>query len=839
MARWRWVCVGVLLVAALQQADAQAPPRRRSGPPRGPARENLVEKFDADEDGRLNDEERAAALAHARKNPAGMPPFMPAGDPEDKPVVPGRPTTLDEDVAESERLAVGETAPLYDDGRLRTLFLRFADDDWYDQLGVLYHTEVDVPATLIVDGETYADVGVRFRGNSSYFMTRESLKKSWNISLDWQHKRQRLHGYRTLNLLNSHEDPSSVREVLFSEIGRDYTPAPEANHVRLVVNGEDWGVYVNVQQFNSDYTRAAFGSKGGTRWKIPANPKGGDGGLSYLGPDPAEYKEAYRLLSKDSESAWAALVELCETLGTTPDDELVDALDPIFDIDGALRHLAMENVFGDHDGYLSRASDYNLYLDPDGRFHLVPHDSNETFRDGGRGGGPSSLGDTKQIDPFLHADNEERPVIRRLLGIRRLRARYAAHVRTIVDEWLSWDHIGPRVEAYHGLIDAYVEADAKQLYTHADFLASTTEEITVPMPAGGLGPPPGFGPPPGMPPFGPGDAPKMMDAKPSDKEPTDAGNPDASPRDRRGGGRGRRPGGGERGGPGGRRGSGPPTTPGLRTWVEARRAHLLTVSEVFRSAPEIDGVPSLSDPLAGRATTVTVVPAGEVAVAEAYLHHATERTARYASVPMRSTGGAWSGDILAQPGESDTWYYVELRGANGATAFVPARGEAWPLTYGVAIETAENGGVVINEIMALNEAAHADPQGDFDDWIELANTTDSPIDLTGHFLSDSASKPTKWAFPDGATIAAGGYLVVWADKDEPGDGAEAGLHAGFQLSADGESVLLVRQSDGVPIVMDRVDFGEQSADASTGRSPDGVGEFTRMAPTPGSANASK
>ena len=128
------------------------------------------------------------------------------------------------------------------------------------------------------------------------------------LSLDWADDDQRLYGYRTLNLLNSHTDPSFAREVMFSEIGRDYTPAPRVNHVRLVVNGDDWGVYVNVQQFNSDYVRDAFGETGGDRWKVPSNPRSADGGLSWLGHDVAAYRAVYQIKSKDDDEAWAALV---------------------------------------------------------------------------------------------------------------------------------------------------------------------------------------------------------------------------------------------------------------------------------------------------------------------------------------------------------------------------------------------------------------------------------------------------------------------------------------------------------------------------------------------------
>src|SRR5206468_3810245 len=100
---------------------------------------------------------------------------------------------------------------------------------------------------LTVDGKKYSNVGVRFRGTSSYFTVGAGYKRSFNVSLDFVNRKQRLHGYKTLNLLNSHDDPSFLSTVLYSHIARKYIPTPKANLVKVVINGESWGVYVNAQ----------------------------------------------------------------------------------------------------------------------------------------------------------------------------------------------------------------------------------------------------------------------------------------------------------------------------------------------------------------------------------------------------------------------------------------------------------------------------------------------------------------------------------------------------------------------------------------------------------------
>src|SRR5262249_6340307 len=62
------------------------------------------------------------------------------------------------------------------------------------------------------------------------------------------------------------------------------------------------------------------------------------------------------------------------------------------DVDGALKFLALENVLINNDGYWIRTSDYSLYQDAGGRFHVIPHDSNETFSRPESPGGPGGRG---------------------------------------------------------------------------------------------------------------------------------------------------------------------------------------------------------------------------------------------------------------------------------------------------------------------------------------------------------------------------------------------------------------------------------------------------------------
>ena len=460
----------------------------------------VLKKHDQNGDGLLDAAERSGARkALAEEAASGGGPRRPGR------FGPGRGGNGGAEATPGPKVSKADVQPagpgdLFDTSVVRTLFLDFENADWEKELQDFHKTDVDVPATLTVDGKTYPKVGVHFRGMSSYGMVGEGQKRSLNIDLDWKGAKQPLGGYRSLNLLNSHGDPSFLRPVLYSEIARKYLPAPKANWVRVVINGESWGVYVNQQQFDKDFLKAAFGDADGNRWKVPGSP-GGRGSLSYLGEDPAAYRKIYDLKTKEDPKAWQGLIRLCKTLNETPTAQLPAAIEPILDVDGALRFLALENVFINNDGYWVRTSDYCLYQDSKGRFHVVPHDMNETFSMPGGPGGPGGPGrgrgpggpggprggprvDGVKLDPLVAASDDSKPLLSKLLAVPEYRARYLGLVRQLAETWLDWKTLGPIVERYHGLIAPAVVADTRKLDSTKAFQSALTQEAS----AGG-GPP--------------------------------------------------------------------------------------------------------------------------------------------------------------------------------------------------------------------------------------------------------------------------------------------------------------------------------------------------------------
>ena len=424
----------------------------------------IVAQFDKDGDKRLDTAERKAAREWLATQPAGG--FrgrrggFGGGAPEA--TAPGAKLT-------PAGVKAYPTAPVYDASVIRTVFLHFDAPDWEQELASFNNTDVDVPAQATIDGKVYPGVGVHFRGMSSYFMVPEGRKRSLNLSFDFTDEKQELGGYKTLNLLNAAGDPSFLRGVLYTHIASHYVPTPKMNYMRVAINGESWGLYLNAQQFNKDFTRDFFKSTKGTRWKVPGSP-GGRAGFNYLGENAADYTQLYQITSKDDPRAWAGLIKVFKVLNETPADKLEAALAPILDVDGALKFLAVEIALVNSDGFWARASDYSLYQDEKGILHVLPHDLNEGMgaEEGGRRGGFGQGG--PDLDPLVGVNDDSKPLRSKLLAVPALRSKYLAYVHEIADKWLDWNTLGPIAKKYHDAIAADVKADTRKIYDDVGFV---------------------------------------------------------------------------------------------------------------------------------------------------------------------------------------------------------------------------------------------------------------------------------------------------------------------------------------------------------------------------------
>ena len=185
----------------------------------------------------------------------------------------------------------------------------------------------------------------------------------------------------------------------------------------------------------------------------------------------------------------------------------------------------------------------------------------------------------------------------------------------------------------------------------------------------------------------------------------------------------------------------------------------------------------------------------------------------------------WFGTVVMETEGEIDWYLTAIK--NDEVERYPIEGYK-SLTI---VNPNDINDIQINELLAINDLTLGDDYGEFDDWIELINHGETPVELDGYYLTDNQNQLTKWPFPfTNISIEPDSFLIIWCDNDdEQGD-----LHTNFKLSSGGEFLAIV-SPDGSTI-LDSITFPEQDADISYGRVVEELSLWDYMTPTPGAEN---
>ena len=144
----------------------------------------------------------------------------------------------------------------------------------------------------------------------------------------------------------------------------------------------------------------------------------------------------------------------------------------------------------------------------------------------------------------------------------------------------------------------------------------------------------------------------------------------------------------------------------------------------------------------------------------------------------------------------------------------------------------------LNELRPVNDGGAVDNAGEAEPWVEIFNAAPTAVPLDGWFLSDEVAQLDKWAFASGASLAAGGFGLVWLDG-ELAENTSGDWHANFVAPAGSGSVFLSYQpAGGQALLVDALHFADLSPEKSLGRFPDGSPDppIALFVPTPAAPN---
>ena len=673
----------------------------------------------------------------------------------------------------------------YDPFFLQTISIEFAESNWSTILAGNYADASFLAGDVSYDGFEYPQIGIRYKGNTSY--TRSGEKKSIAIDMEYGDADLEIMGFDDFNFNNAFDDETLMRETLYFNSIKEYCITPSAGFIKVKINGENWGLYSNAQQQDKTLLETWFDNADGDRWKAPSGTgagggeNGGPGGGGPGGGGPGGGGPG-----GGGGGQWDTADKALGYLGDNASDyegfyELKKDGTGVawFNLIAAAKFLDETNNSGS--GY--RETMDTIFAVDEWLWFLA---AENIFTDDDsywhKGADYQIYYDPEggRVHPIEHDGNEAFTVAQSSLspfeGLGNAN-------RPVIDKFLSNPELKQRYCAHlRTILDERFNPDYMNELIES-YRAVISDELE-------NDPKRGF----------------SFSLFSSD-------------------------------------------IVALKSHIQSRYDYLRGHADISKTGPNISSINLREVPTAGEPASVaaSISQYESEGVGSVRLYYRVGDAGGYTDVAMLDDGlhddgaagdGVYGGVTAGYQAGQKVRYYVEAISGNSdkTVSYLPARAESEPLKFEVLTTDAVETSVVINEFMASNDSTLADPQGDYDDWIELKNLSAEELDMSGMFLTDNADNPRKWEIPQGITISANGYLIVWADED--GSNTE-GLHANFKLSASGEEILIVDTDANLNAVLDRVEFDAQTTDTSCGRLPEDSDTFDFMTATPGIANLSE
>ena len=261
------------------------------------------------------------------------------------------------------------------------------------------------PGTITIDGVTVENVGVRKKGNlGSLSSGRPGLKIKANEFV----RGQRIAGLEKLTLNNNNQDASLISQCLgyglFAAAG---VAASRCSFAHVTVNGEDLGLYSNVESIDEDFLERRFADGTGRLYEsggefVPGATDGFQPKVDEDDPDCSDLPPVATALQ-------------------VPDSELRQALDAVVDVDAFIRYWAMEVITDHWDGYANNRNNFFFYHDPSSdQFQFIPWGIDALFTGRARTTRPDSVFACGSMAWRLYAAPETRALylaeLRELLG---------------------------------------------------------------------------------------------------------------------------------------------------------------------------------------------------------------------------------------------------------------------------------------------------------------------------------------------------------------------------------------------------------------------------------------
>ncbi len=366
----------------------------------------------------------------------------------------------------------GYKTRLFDKTKVHTIDIQM--DDWDAFLETAAEEEYSA-CTLVIDGEKFSNVGLRAKGNNSRRLTERYGLERYSLKIEFDHYEYgSYYGLDKFSLDASFQDNSYMKTwITYDMMEHMGVPTPLCSWAWVRVNGQDWGLFLAIEEPEEAFAKRNFGNDYGQLYKPDYKKladENADVHLRYTDDDFDSYDNIFRNAKfKPTDEDKERLIASLKVLSTG------ENLETVIDVDEVLRYFTVQVFVVNLDSYLGKTGHNYFLYEEDGVLKILPWDYNLAF-------GTYSLGMPEPInDSTLYVNYpintpasgeimRNRPLYHNIMKNNEYYAQYHEYFDYLIESYFESGYFEQFVDDSRQLIAPYVEKDATAFCAYEDFL---------------------------------------------------------------------------------------------------------------------------------------------------------------------------------------------------------------------------------------------------------------------------------------------------------------------------------------------------------------------------------
>lgn len=270
----------------------------------------------------------------------------------------------------------GYETRLFDKTKVHTVDILI--DDWDAFLETAAEEEY-TSCTLVIDGEKFSNVGLRAKGNNSRRLTEKYGLDRYSLKIEFDHYEYgSYYGLDKFSLDSSFQDNSYMKTwITYDMMNHMSVPTPLCSYTWVRVNGEDWGLFLAIEEPEEAFAKRNFGNDYGQLYKPDykkLNAENADVHLRYTDNDFDSYDNIFRHAKfNPTDADKARMIDALKVLSTG------ENLETAIDIDEVLRYFTVQVFVVNMDSYIGKTGHNYFLYEEDGILQILPWDYNLAF----------------------------------------------------------------------------------------------------------------------------------------------------------------------------------------------------------------------------------------------------------------------------------------------------------------------------------------------------------------------------------------------------------------------------------------------------------------------------